>query len=221
MLKVEKIDVWGFEHAVRGMRNPLNSWNRNDSEYREDGKTEEIVIDGKTYDKVNFEFKIGPNDMDLMKRLFNAGTEHRKYLRQIFVAMDITAPLYWWKEFDKYQIGVTTNSCSTMHKIASKDLTLDDFSVEHLNTTNKECLEVLLDNFNFHRKKFVEEGDKEDWWQLIQLLPTSFNQKRTVTLNYENVVCMIKQRTGHKLDEWHVLIDEFKKLPYIEDLLGE
>ena len=227
MLKVEKIDVWGFEHAIRGMRNPLNSWDRSDSDVAfhalENFSPDDENADKyrELNDKYGLNLKIGPNDMGLMKRLFNAGTEHRKYLRQIFVSMDITAPLYWWKEFDTYKVGTTANSCSTMHKIASKDLTLDDFSVDHLTTTNKECLEVLLDNFNYHRKKFVEEGNKEDWWQLIQLLPTSFNQKRTVTLNYENVICMIKQRTGHKLDEWHVLVDEFKKLPYVEDLLGE
>ena len=219
MVKVENIDVWGFEHAIRGMRNPLNSWAKSDS-----------IKDTPS------SYSVGKNDLALMKRLYKAGTEHRKYLRQIFVSMDITAPLYWWKEFDKYQIGVVTNSCSTMHTIHKKEFSLDDFSIEHVSDdaldidcsngkySNKpiDALIDLIDILNACREKYLETKDKKWWWQIIQLLPASYNQKRTVTMNYENVMTIINQRTGHKLDEWKTLIDEFENnLPYVKTIRAE
>lgn len=202
MIKVENIDVWGFEHAVRGMRNPLNSWDKSDS----------YVASNR--------WGIGENDLDLMQRLYKAGPEHRKYLRQIVVSMDITAPLYWWKEFDTYKIGTVANSCSTMHKIAAKEFTLDDFSCEHLNNESIIALENVIHCMNVSRQSFNALKDKNYWWQMIQLLPTSYNQKRTVTLNYENVITMIKQRAGHKLDEWNEFIKILKYLPYIVEITG-
>lgn len=218
MIKVECVNVYNYENALRGMRNPLNSWERGDS-FQEDL--------GDMYS-----IKIGPNDLDLMKRLYSAGPEHRKYLRQIFVSMDITAPLYFWKEMDKYQIGVTTNSCSTMHKIAAKKFELDDFSIEHLVddtldveytngkfTDNPVSVYVdLINVLNACRNKYLETKDKKWWWQMIQLLPSSYNQKRTVTMNYENVISIIKQRTNHKLDEWNSFVEILKDLPYIKEI---
>ena len=218
MIKVENIDVWGFEHAIRGMRNPKNSWNKSDSRKINFGNDDEVS------------FYIGENDLDLMRRLFEAGTEHRKYLRQIFVSMDITAPLYWWKEFDTYKVGTVANSCSTMHKIADKEFTLDDFSHEHLIVdepipctmlSGKQYLQALLNALNHSREMYLETKDKKWWWQMIQLLPSSYNQKRTVTMNYENVVTIIKQRTGHKLDEWNDFVDVLKELPYVIDINNE
>lgn len=208
MIKIEKIDVWGFEHAIRGMRNPMNSWDKSDS--FGNGK---IFADDKTCMEV-----IGKNDMGLMVKLYNAGPEHRKYLRQIFVSMDITAPLYWWKEFDTYKVGTVANSCSTMHKISSKEFELDDFSHEHLDDHCILWLEGIIDLLNGYRERYNGSKNKNYWWQLIQMLPSSYNQKRTVTMNYENIVSMIHQRSGHKLDEWNDLIHEFYKLPYIYSL---
>ena len=214
MIKVENIDVWGFDHAIRGMRNPLNSWDKSDSKWVEDWTAGQTKPGYK-------EYVIGDNDLDLMRRLYKAGTEHRKYLRQIFVSMDITAPLYWWKEFDTYKIGTTSNSCSTMHKIHEKEFTLDDFSHEHLLYIGEgyNPIDMLLHWLNYYRKRYLETKDKNYWWQIIQLLPSSYNQKRTVTMNYENVVNIIAQRTGHKLDEWNQLIDELKELPYIKEIM--
>lgn len=203
MINVENIEVWGFKHAIRGMRNPLNSWNRSDSTDSE----------------------IGIADLDLMRRLFRAGTEHRKYLRQIFVSMDITAPLYWWKEADTYKIGTVANSCSTMHKIHSKDFSIDDFSIDHLkDLTNEEYTEAheawvnTINLLNYHRQRYIETKGKRYWWQLIEMLPNSYNQKRTITMNYENAASMIKQRTGHKLDEWNEFVKILKDLPYIKEI---
>jgi hypothetical protein len=210
MIKVENIDVWGFEHAIRGMRNPMNSWDKSDSTYKHQ-------ID---YD-VFYETRIGSNDLDLMRRLYKAGTEHRKYLRQIFVSMDIVAPLYWWKETDQYRIGVTTNSCSTMHKIAAKEFVLDDFSHEHLTDISEAVMVEVCRVLNTWRTLYLESKDKEDWWQMIQLLPSSYNQRRTVTMNYENVVTIIKQRSGHKLDEWNQYVEILKGLPYVKEIMGE
>ena len=194
MIKVENIDIWGFEHAVRGMRNPMNSWDKSDSKFF--AWTGHDIIPC---------VKIGENDLNLMKKLYNAGSEHRKYLRQIFASMDIVAPLYWWKEFDTYKVGTVANSCSTMHKIAAKEFELDDFSCEHLIDFHGKgefsTMGVILNDLNWSREKYLETKNKDYWWQMIQLLPLSYNQKRTVTMNYENVVTMIKQRTGHKLDE--------------------
>ena len=209
MIKVENIDVWGFEHAVRGMRNPMNSWDKSDS----------------YYDQANFcdhEFHIGDNDMDLMQRLFKAGTEHRKYLRQIMVSMDITAPLYWWKDFDTYKVGTVANSCSTMHKIHAKEFTLDDFSIEHLSEdVVADPFNRIIDCLNFFRGLYIAHKCKSDWWQMIQLLPTSYNQRRTLTMNYENVMTIIRQRSGHKLDEFNRFVEILKELPYVKEIMGE
>ncbi len=207
MIEVEKIDVWGFEHAIRGMRNPLNSWNKSDSTF---------FIN---YDEGKRDFIVGKNDLDLMRKLYEAGTEHRKYLRQIIVSMDITAPLYWWKEFDTYKVGTVANSCSTMHKIHAKEFTLDDFSHEHLYSTSLNKLQEVIDEMNRHRNNYLVNKDKNMWWQMIQLLPSSYNQKRTITMNYENVVTIIRQRSGHKLDEWNDFVKMLKDLPYIMDII--
>jgi len=199
MIIVDGLEVWGFEHAVRGMRNPMNSWDKSDSYY-----------------DLN-RFKIGEKDLDLMKRLYKAGTEHRKYLRQIFASMDITAPLYWWKEFDTYKVGTVANSCSTMHKIADKEFKINDFSYEHLDESNVELLCQIIDYLNKDRELYLQNKSKNDWWQLIQLLPSSYNQKRTITMNYENMVNIIHQRTNHKLDEWNNFVDILKdSAPYLK-----
>ncbi len=212
MIRVENIDVWGFEHAVRGMRNPMNSWDKSDS----------------YYDQANFcdhDFHIGDNDMALMQRLYKAGTEHRKYLRQIMVSMDITAPLYWWKDFDTYKVGTVANSCSTMHKIHAKEFELSDFSCEHLINFHGEgefsTMGIIINDLNWSREKYLETKDKKYWWQMIQLLPTSYNQRRTLTMNYENVMTIIRQRSGHKLDEFNQFVEILKKLPYVKEIMGE
>lgn len=214
MLKVENVEVWGFEHAIRGMRNPLNSWAKSDSY-----KTH--IEDAETLQTADFEFFVGEKDLELMQKLCKAGHEHRKFMRQIFVSMDITAPFYWWKQADQYKIGVTTNSCSTMHKIAAKEFMLDDFSCEHLLDGSLCVLEYVIESLNIWRKEYLlhdGEPKKDCWWQLIQLLPSSYNQKRTITMNYENALTIIKQRTGHKLDEWSVLIEKLLELPYLKEI---
>ncbi len=234
MIKIENIDVWGFEHAIRGMRNPMNSWDKSDSTSRlvwiDEGyripigrelTKEDIVPDHwKTIREckpVDTSTEVGPNDIGLMRKLYKAGTEHRKFMRQIFVSMDIIAPLYWWKEFDTYKVGTVANSCSTMHKIAAKKFKLDDFSHDHL-TKGLSSLEDIITILNIARADYIRDKRKEDWWQMIQLLPSSYNQRRTVTMSYENVVTIIKQRTGHKLDEWNQFIDMLKNLPYVEEI---
>ena len=206
MIKVEKIEPWGFEHAIRGMRNPMNSWDKSDSEFKFNFDNE-------------LEFMVGKNDLGLMRKLYKAGTEHRKYLRQIFVSMDITAPLYWWKEFDTYKVGTVANSCSTMHKIHAKEFELDDFSHEHLLSGAEDILQSVIDSLNNYRDLYLKTKDKDYWWQLIQLLPSSYNQKRTVTFTYENVVTMIRQRTGHKLTEWEDFVALLHRLPYVEEII--
>ena len=228
MIRVENIEVWGFEHAIRGMRNPMNSWDKSDS-YMCDEKhcggkcCREDMIDEKDCTQPDG-YHVGKNDLGLMKRLYKAGTEHRKYLRQIFVSMDITAPLYWWKEFDTYKVGTTANSCSTMHKIAAKEFELDDFSHEHIEVGMSSdiwlnCFYQTIDVLNIAREEYLKTKNKDYWWQMIQLLPSSYNQKRTITMNYENVISMLHQREGHKLDEWNTLLKEFReKLPYIKEI---
>lgn len=196
MIKFEQIEVWGIKHAIRGMRNPLNSWERSDT-----------VFDG---DKMC----LGENDIDLMTRLIRGGAPHRKFLRQIFVSVDITAPLYWWKEFDTYKVGTTANSCSTMHKIHAKEFELEDFSTEHLSLLSLSALRNLIDVMNLEREHYIACKDKDCWWQMIQLLPTSYNQKRTVTMTYENLLNMLEYRRGHKLDEWRMFCDWILTLPY-------
>ena len=239
MIKIEKTEAHGWEAAIRGMRNPLNSWAKSDSERKYYG--------GDSYNGV---FEIGDNDLNLMKRLRNAGTDHRKYMRMITVYCDITAPLYWWKEFDTYKVGTVANSCSTMHKITDKEFTLDDFSHEHLinyfqdtdvleytnvdgtynfddapvitvtgpNDTNlyspMGILELQIIMLNRCRNLYLETKDKKYWWQMIQLLPSSYNQKRTVMLNYEVLANIYKSRKNHKLDEWHTFCDWIETLPY-------
>lgn len=225
MIKVENIDVWGFEHAIRGMRNPMNSWAKSDSEpafHALPNFSEDDPMSRKYYewnDIYGLNIKIGPNDLDLMRRLYIGGTEHRKYLRQIFVSMDITAPLYWWKEFDTYKVGTVANSCSTMHKIHVKEFELDDFSHEHLFENSLDVLEAICDRLNVYRSMYLASKEKDIWWQLIQLLPSSYNQKRTVTFNYENAVSMIRQRSRHKLDEWVSFTEMLEQLPYLKDII--
>ncbi len=224
MIKVENIDVWGFEHAIRGMRNPKNSWNKSDSynnysvEYKEDG--EEVH---HPY------YRIGASDLDLMKRLYKAGTEHRTYARMVQVSMDIVAPLYWWKEMDRYTVGKSQVSCSTMHKIAAKEFELDDFSHEHLDMAGLVTLHAVIERMNMARRYYqgkydniIAEDDKRDkkyyWWQMIQLLPSSYNQRRTVCMSYETVFKIIKERTGHKLDEWNDFVQILGDLPHIKEI---
>lgn len=215
MIKVESVTVFNFENAIRGMRNPMNSWDKSDSiKCYANGDCPGICKNNKCG------MCIGKNDLDLMHRLYVAGQPHRKYLRQIFVSMDITAPLYWWKEFDTYKIGTTSNSCSTMHKIHDKEFTLDDFSYEHLDNGGEYILNLIIDHMNGCRIDFLDSKDKDDWWQMIQLLPSSYNQKRTITMNYENVVNIIEYRTGHKLDEWNEFIDILWELPYVKEIGG-
>lgn len=211
MLKISDFEVLGWEHAIRGMRNPMNSWKKSDSE-----RKYENIRDSEGY------LVIGPNDLGLMKRLRNAGTDHRKFMRMITVYVDITGPLYWWKEMDTYQVGVVKNSCSTMHKIAAKEFTLDDFSCEHLNCNNKAFLYSLIDLLNEAREEYnLDSGKaKSPWWQMIQLLPSSYNQKRTVMLNYEVLANIYKSRRNHKLDEWHTFCDWIEELPYSELITG-
>lgn len=216
MIKVENVDVWGFEHAIRGMRNPMNSWDKSDS-VKCYLNPECLMICKNNLCGLC----IGENDLTLMKKLYKAGTEHRKYLRQIFVSMDIVAPLYWWKEMGTYKVGTTSNSCSTMHKITAKEFTLDDFSCEHLLHTGKgdNPIDTLIYWLNYYREVYLESKDKNYWWQIIQLLPSSYNQRRTITMTYENVVSIIKQRENHKLDEWREFVEKLKNLPYIKEIM--
>ena len=203
MIKIENIDVYGFEAAIRGARNPMNSWDRMDSCYN------------------NGEFEIGENDYKLLKNLTIAGPEHRKWNRMVTVTMDIIAPLYWWKEYDTYKVGTVANSCSTMHKIQEKEFELDDFSHEHLGLYPKWLLSEVISKLNENREGFNKTKDKDYWWNMIQLLPTSYNQKRTVHLNYEVLGAIYHQRRHHKLDEWHVFCDTLETLPYSEFITRE
>lgn len=236
MLKIENVEVVGWEAAIRGMRNPKNSWAKSDSHW-------DYVNQGPEYLTVahfdDADFNIGPNDKKLMSTLRNAGTDHRKFMRMITVYLDITAPLYWWKEFDTYKVGTVANSCSTMHKIAAKEFTLEDFSCEHLCDDELELLKEIIARLNMNRIVFIAKDDKRVdrysvmtdecyakykkklWWQMIQLLPSSYNQKRTVMLNYEVLANIYKSRRHHKLDEWHTLCDWIESLPYSELITGK
>ena len=214
MLKVENVEVLGWEHAIRGMRNPKNSWAKSDSGPECPYEKE------KCCGECQQNFCIGPNDKQLMMALRNAGTDHRKFMRMITVYLDITAPLYWWKEFDTYKVGTVANSCSTMHKITDKEFTLDDFSHEHLGFQSVRVLKDTIKVMNDFREEFIKDHEKENWWQLIQLLPSSYNQKRTVMLNYEVLANIYKSRRHHKLDEWHTLCDRIESLPYSELITG-
>lgn len=215
MIKVQDIDTWGFEHAIRGMRNPLNSWDKSDSYF---GCGENKCRGCTDYcDWREKNYILGKNDLGLMRKLFKAGDEHRKYLRQIFVSMDIVAPLYWWKEFDTYKVGTVANSCSTMHKIHEEKITPDLFSFDHVILC--EVGKQFLDELEKLRAKYVNTGDKKYWYALIQLLPSSYNQRRTITMNYENVVNMIRQRGNHKLDEWREFTNILCDLPCIKPIM--
>lgn len=230
MIKIENTEVMGWEAAIRGMRNPLNSWQKSDSHYcRMNTKT---CIDCENKQQ----WCIGPNDLNLMTTLRNAGTDHRKFMRMITVYVDITAPLYWWKEFDTYKVGTVANSCSTMHKIHAKEFTLEDFSCEHLDDdcmaaevssgdhfdplTSIDILKVTINGLNYWRRRYLATKAKDDWWQMIQLLPSSYNQRRTIMLNYEVLANMYKSRKDHKLDEWHTFCDWIEGLPYSELITG-
>lgn len=241
MIKIENTEVMGWDAAIRGMRNPMNSWEKSDSNYRlilasrcdtcasyllnncDDCDNCEVH---KLCNSPNY-FLVGPNDLDLMTRLSKAGTDHRKFMRMITVYLDITAPLYWWKEFDTYKVGTVANSCSTMHKIADKEFTLEDFSCEHMNHASLNVLKEIIDLLNKYREDYLNPeagkiGVKKDyWWQMIQLLPSSYNQKRTVMLNYEVLANIYKSRKGHKLDEWNSFCDWIESLPYAELIMGK
>lgn len=235
MIKIDNIEVVGWEAAIRGMRNPKNSWDRSDSCTQGFVWCNEFCGEPKDgCDKESGLF-LGPNDHKLMETLAKGGPVHGKYKRMIVVYMDITAPLYWWKEFDTYKVGTVANSCSTMHKIAAKEFTLDDFSHEHLSSPSLLNLKFLIDKLNTYRDFYNNWDDtlsinkhtwdlnerKDAWWQMIQLLPSSYNQKRTVMLNYEVLTNMYHSRKDHKLDEWHILCDTIKELPYSELIIGE
>lgn len=217
MLKIENVETFGWEAAIRGMRNPKNSWGKSDSKPCEDAGSSQCgymeKCDGCCYD-------IGENDLKLMHTLASVGTDHRKFMRMIVVSADITAPLYWWKEFDTYKVGTTANSCSTMHKIAAKEFTLDDFSHEHLIDPHGLLADIVTD-LNSWREDYLRTQNKDYWWQLIQLLPSSYNQRRTVMLNYEVLANMYKSRRNHKLDEWHTLCNWIDTLPHSELITGK
>ena len=258
MLKIENFEVIGWEHAIRGMRNSMNSWDKSDSGICKGGDNgigcencaNNTMLDND-YDLMtklrnagcehtfDHSFQLGVNDYDLMTKLRNAGTDHRKFMRMITVYVDITAPLYWWKEFDTYKVGTVANSCSTMHKIAEKEFTLEDFSHEHLISSwvtqenldsfifsvgREHCdpisptngLETIIELLNTNREMYLKTKNKLYWWQMIQLLPSSYNQKRTIMLNYEVLANLYKSRRNHELDEWHTLCDWIESLPYSE-----
>ncbi len=202
MIKIERVSVMNLENAVRGARNPMNSWAKSDSAYDEKGN-----------------YILGPSDLDLCRRLATAGSDHRKYLRQIFVSVDITAPLYWWKEFDTYKVATVANSTSTMHKIHAKPFERDDFSHDKMSEGALAALDALIAFLEEKRLSFVETRDKADWNDIIQLLPSSYNQLRTVTLNYETLINIYYARKSHKLNEWHALCDVIRSLPYAKELI--
>lgn len=221
MLKIENTEVLGWEHAIRGMRNPMNSWAKSDSE------VSVCECERWPHDIKKSFACLGSNDLDLMTRLCNAGTDHRKFMRMLVVYVDLIGPLYWWKEFDTYKVGTVANSCSTMHKIAEKEFTLEDFSHEHLIVASLNSLKRTIEDLNSCREGYFDERikrypewRKEVWWQMIQLLPTSYNQRRTVMLNYEVLANIYKSRRNHKLDEWHTFCDWIEGLPYSELITG-
>ena len=211
MIKVENVDVYGFDHAIKAMRNPMNSWDKSDSEWSPANWCDSI-------------FTIGDDDIALMQRLYKAGPEHRTYARMIYLWMDITAPLYWWKEMDRYGVGKSQVSTSTMHKIHAKEFEIDDFSHEHMSNIALKSLSLTIETLNTARKFYnALDGSeaKQYWWDMIQLLPSSYNQKRTICMSYEVVFKIIKERTGHKLDEWNQFVEILKDLPYVEEMMGE
>ena len=204
MIKLERTSVMNFDNAIRGARNSYNSWDRMDSSFAEDGS-----------------FVFGPNDLDLAKRLSKAGSSHRKFIRQIFVSIDITAPLYWWKEYDTYKVATVANSTSTMHKISAKPFERADFSVDHLDEQGFKIMDAMIEGLEGIRQQYVETKDKQLWYDMIQLLPESYNQMRTCTLNYENLLGIYYDRKDHRLEEWHTFCDWCKTLPYFTELFIE
>ena len=202
MLTLKNTSVMNFENAIRGARNPMNSWGRMDSHTEPDGS-----------------FVFGPNDLDLAMRLAKAGSDHRKYLRMVFVSVDVTAPLYWWKEYDTYKVATVANSTSTMHKIHSKPFSMDDFSCDHMTDGTKKFMETVVAELENIRLRFKETKSKDDWYDMIQLLPSSYNQMRTCTFNYETLINIYRARKNHKLAEWHTFCDWIEKLPYAEQLI--
>lgn len=202
MLTLKNTSVMNFENAIRGARNPMNSWGRMDSHTEPDGS-----------------FVFGPNDLDLAMRLAKAGSDHRKYLRMVFVSVDVTAPLYWWKEYDTYKVATVANSTSTMHKIHSKPFSMDDFSCDHMTDGTKKFMETVVTELENIRLRFKETKSKEDWYDMIQLLPSSYNQMRTCTFNYETLINIYRARKNHKLAEWHTFCDWIETLPYAEQLI--
>ena len=202
MLKCERTSVMNIENAIRGARNPMNSWDRADSYYDEEGN-----------------YQLGPNDMNLARRLRLAGSDHRKFIRQIFVSVDITAPLYWWKEYDTYKVATVANSTSTMHKIHSKEFSIEDFSHDHLTKEGLGSLKRTVEDLERIRLRFLEKKNKEDWYTIIQLLPSSYQQMRTCTMNYESLINMYFSRKNHKLEEWHTFCDWIQTLPYAKELI--
>ncbi len=237
MIKIENVETCGWEAAIRGMRNPKNSWAKSDSGICFDTIACHTCRADRNHCKSrmeNKEFVVGYDDMNLMTRLRNAGTDHRKFMRMIAVYLDITAPLYWWKEFDTYKVGTVANSCSTMHKIADKEFTLDDFSHEHIinsvgmgaqeievRISPMQALLTTIECLNSYRELYLETKDKKYWWQMIQLLPSSYNQRRTIMLNYEVLANIYKSRRNHKLDEWRELCAWIETLPYSELIIGK
>lgn len=218
-IKIENIQTMGWEGALRGMRNPLNSWDKADSAYASDIERTDTNIAAYGTKLSQYDFIIGQNDLALCLKLIKAGSEHRKFLRMIHVQMDITAPLYWWKEFDTYKVATTSNSCSTMHRIAAKPFKIDDFSYEHLSELGDGMLEDIVDYMNFWRNRYLENpSSKLIWWQMIQLLPSSYDQRRTIDMNMETVLNILHQRSHHKLDEWIELCDTMlKQIPYCQE----
>ena len=206
MIKITNAEVCGWDAAIRGMRNPMNSWDKSDSKH-----WRETIVGHEVEYRV-----VGRNDLTLMKKLVEAGSDHAKFMRMINVTMDVTAPVYWWKEFDTYKVGTVANSCSTMHKIADKEFTLEDFSYEHLMQGGLECIKNLCKDLNMCREQYLAKHDKEWWWQMIQLLPSSYNQKRTVQLNYAVLRNIYHARRNHKLDEWRDFCSWVESLPYAE-----
>ena len=218
-IKIENIQTMGWEGALRGMRNPLNSWDKADSAYASDIERTDTNIAAYGTKLNRYDFVIGQNDLALCLKLIKAGSEHRKFLRMIHVQMDITAPLYWWKEFDTYKVATTSNSCSTMHRIAAKPFKIDDFSYEHLSELGDGMLEDIVDYMNFWRNRYLENpSNKLIWWQMIQLLPSSYDQRRTIDMSMETVLNILHQRSHHTLDEWIELCDTmFKQIPYCQE----
>ena len=217
MIKIEHTQVTGWAPAIRGMRNPKNSWDKSDTCFFDDSFTGWHDCCGMTND-ISMMEQLGNNDYDLMMRLVKGGPVHAKYRRMIVVYVDITAPLYWWKEFDTYKIGTVANSCSTMHKLDSRDLILDDFSHEKMFGQSIRILQEVIDEINYYRLLYKTHKDKNFWWQMIQLLPSSYNQRRTVMMNYETVMTIIRHRTRHKLDEWNIFVDILKDLTYVKEI---